>query len=525
MLSLPDFPVRQRDFLLEISRAITAQLDLGEVLRRILHASVVMIAAQVGLIALRNEQDDLFYVRAYSGISADKVPLLNQKLQELVLGTNRGFEYEFLNAKLREMAELIDEELKQSVAMPLVFAEKPLGLLIVFRSYQSHITPNDLQIMQSFADQAAIAVNNAQLYERINQERQRLAAILQYSGDGVMLLDASLAIMQVNRAFEQITGWSEEAAVGRIFDEVIIWQRIYQPDLRDAILQGFPRKKPPTSSPETLYVEGDLQRRDGMVMSIGITYSPLYNSEGSVTNFIANVRDITSFRKVQEMQNVFISTVSHELRTPVALIKGYASTLNRQDAQWDMTVVHQSLAVIEEEADRLTDLIDDLLTASKIQAENTVSLQLADVRLDALGEQAVERIKTQTTRHEFVLSFQQDFPSLQADGRRLRQVIDNLLTNAIKYSPNNGKITVGGRYTDQNVTFFVRDEGVGIPETELSRVFERFYRVDGNLTRKTKGTGLGLYLAKAIVEAHHGEIFVKSAPGKGSTFYFTIPRD
>ena len=107
----------------------------------------------------------------------------------------------------------------------------------------------------------------------------------------------------------------------------------------------------------------------------------------------------------------------------------------------------------------------------------------------------------------------------------MRQVIDNLLTNAIKYSPNGGTITVGGRFTDKNVTFFVRDEGAGIAETEMGRIFERFYRVEGNLTRRTKGTGLGLYLVKSIIEAHHGEVFVKSTLGKGSTFYFTLPRD
>ncbi len=523
MLSLPDFPNRQRDFLLEITRAITAQLDVTEVLRRVLRASVVMVAGQVGLIALRDE-DDLFRLRAYTGFPEDKVDALNALLQQLIVGAESG-DSEYLTNKLQEMMHVVNPDLQQSIALPLVFAENPLGLLIVFRSYQARITPMDTQSLQSFADQAAIAVNNAQLYERINQERQQLAAILHYSGDGVMLLNAQLVIIQMNRAFEQMTGWSSTLAMGRKLDEVIVWKHLEHNDLKDALAKGWPRQKPPTTITETLYVEGDVQRRDGMVASIGITYAPLFNRNGRLGNIIANVRDITSFRRAQEMQNVFISTVSHELRTPVALIKGYASTLNRQDANWDMSVVHQSLQVIEEEADRLAELIDDLLTASKIQAERTVNLQMADVRLDSLGEQSVERLKTQTTRHQFTLSFPDRFPAIQGDGRRLRQVIDNLLTNAIKYSPNGGTITVGGRFTDKNVTFFVRDEGAGIAETDIGRVFERFYRVESNLTRKTKGTGLGLYLAKSIIEAHHGEIFVKSAPGKGSNFYFTLPRD
>jgi PAS domain S-box-containing protein len=523
MLTLPDYPVRQRDFLLEISRAITGQLDLSEVLRRVLHASVVMTAARVGVVALRNEEDGFFYVRAFTGIQKDQLPIMNDKLRELMTGAGEGFDLEFLNAKLREMAELLDPTLAQSVAMPLVFAEKPLGLLIVFRSYQVKVLESDVQILQSFADQAAIAVHNAQLYGAINQERQRLSAIINNSGDGVMILDAELTILQVNRAFEFMTGWTAQEAVGQAQGDVMLWHKREQMDLHEAIAQGlFPKQQAHTN---TLYVEGDLQRRDGMITSIGITYAPLFNADGRVQSIIANLRDVTHFRKVQDMQNVFISTVSHELRTPVALIKGYASTLNRPDAKWNLDVVRQSLEVIEDEADRLTELIDDLLTASKIQAERMVKLNMSDVRLDILGERAVERIRTQTNRHQFALSFQDNFPAIQGDPKLLRQVIDNLLTNAIKYSPNGGVITVGGRYTETSVNFFVRDEGAGIAESEQSRIFDRFYRIDGNLTTKTKGTGLGLYLVKAIIEAHHGDINVKSTNNQGSTFYFVLPRD
>lgn len=527
MLALPDLPVRQRDFLLEISRAITARLELSEVLRRVLHASIVMIAAKAGVVALRDDNQQL-YVRAFSGMQADVIPAINEKLHELIAEAGgKGWNHDYLNQKLTEISYIIDRDLAQSVAMPLVFDNKPLGMLIVFRSYKSQLTANDVSILQSFADQASIAVHNAQLYEGIAQERQRLAALLQYSGDGVMILDANLDILQINQAFEQVFGWTTEDAVGLNQDDVLIWHRLDQPDLRDAINEGdFPMTKAMLAQGRsTYYVEGEVQRRDGLIISIGITYAPLFNDEGRVTNIIANVRDITHFRRVQEMQNVFISTVSHELRTPVALIKGYASTLTREDAQWDATVVRQSLAVIEDEADRLTDLIDDLLTASKIQIEETLSLVLADTQLDLIAQQAVARMQTQTTSHRFELSFTEHFPAIVADERRIRQVIDNLLTNAIKYSPKGGTITVGGRYSEQFVTFFVRDEGIGIPENAIPHIFERFYRVDSNLKTKTKGTGLGLYLVKAIIQAHHGEIHVKSQPGKGSTFYFTLPRE
>ena len=152
-------------------------------------------------------------------------------------------------------------------------------------------------------------------------------------------------------------------------------------------------------------------------------------------------------------------------------------------------------------------------------------MKCTSVSLDHMAANAVERLQLQTDKHRFTVSFPSDFPSVQGDAKLLRQVIENLITNAIKYSPQGGTITVGGRATDEDVTFFVRDEGVGIPERELSRVFSRFYRVDNKWAATTKGTGLSLYLAKAIIEAHGGTINVKSQVNQGSTFFFTIPRD
>ena len=521
----PDLRTQQRDFLLEITRAITAQLDLSEVLRRVLHASIVMLAGRVGIVALGDKHDGRFYVRAFTGISADDVPELNSKLQELMdPGDDEGFSREFLNSKLREMADTIDPRLAQSIAMPLVFARNPLGLLIVFRSYQTTITPEDLSTLQSFADQAAIAVNNAQLYGEINQEHQRLEAIVNNSGDGVFILNPDLTFQQVNLAFERMTGWRKEDVLDRQKREVIVWENLESRDIESALEAGWAQNNAKETRADSVYVEGDLTRRDGMTVSIGITYAPLLTEDGRLESIIANVRDITNFRKAQEMQSVFISTVHHELRTPIAIIKGYASTLGREDVEWDSAVIRENLAIIEDEADRLTELVEDLLTASKIQSARELRLNIADTDLRAVATRAVDRLESQT-KHQIVLSFSDSFPLIQGDETRLRQVIDNLLTNAIKYSPDEMTITVGGRFTEKSVTVFVRDAGAGIPKDQIERVFERFYRIDDKLTRHTHGTGLGLYLAKAIVEAHGGEISLKSQVGSGSTFYFTLPRD
>jgi PAS domain S-box-containing protein len=525
MLMLPDFHVKQRDFLLEISRAITARLELSEVLRRVLHASLVMLGGQVGVIALR-AADGEFYVRATSGIKSDQLPSMNNHLHELTLiALEQGLEDDAFEAKLAQMAKDISSDLRQSIAMPLAFASEPLGMMIVFRNYSSAATANDLQILRSFADQAAIAVHNAQLYERITQERHHLDAILQHNADGVMILDTTLTIVRFNRALERITGWAAQDAIGLHQDDVFAWKRLEHGDLQAAIGEGWPYILPEDTREDTpLYVEGDLLRRDGLSLSIGITYAPMLASDGHVENIIANVRDITNFRRAQEMQSTFISVVSHELKTPVALIKGYAATLRRPDVEWDRQTMLDNLAVIEDEADRLDRLIQDLLTASKIQAQGEISLQLDDVYLDQLATRSVERFSSQTNRHNFKLKFEPGFPSIQADQTRMLQVIDNLVSNAIKYSPNGGLIEVGGHYDDKWVTIYIKDPGVGLSADDRTRVFERFFRVDGRLTRKTQGTGLGLFLAKAIVEAHNGKIDVDSQPGEGSTFFFTLPR-
>lgn len=521
MLMLPDYRVRQRDFLLEISRAITAQLDLSEVLRRVVNASVVMLAGQVGMVAMREATGE-YQIRATVGIDSDKTPALNDKLRDLMSGVDEGRNRESVDAKIRELIAMLEQPLRQYVALPLVFAGEPLGLLIICRSYHGTASPDDIQVLQSFADQAAIAVHNAQLYERIDHERRRLAAIVQYSADGVMILDSHLRVLTFNRAMERMTGWRAQDAIGESLETVVAWKRHDGPDIDTALARGWPGTQR-NDAPETFYVEGDLQRKDGLTLAIAITYAPLLNSESQLANIIANVRDITHWRQAQEMQNVFISTISHELKTPVAIIKGYASTLNRPDAAWNPDVIRDSLDVIEDEADRLTSLIENLLTASRIQAQHGIELQRTDVRLEQLAARVVERFAPQTHKHTFVLKFPPDLPSVSGDEARLRQVLDNLIGNAMKYAPEGGEIEVGGYQDGNDVTVYVRDHGVGMTEEDQEHIFERFFRVDGALSRKTQGAGLGLYLSKSIIEAHGGTMHVESELGQGSTLYFSLP--
>jgi signal transduction histidine kinase len=204
------------------------------------------------------------------------------------------------------------------------------------------------------------------------------------------------------------------------------------------------------------------------------------------------------------------------------LIKGYANTLAREDARWDGATLKEGLQIISEESDRLNALINNLLDASRIQA-GAFKLEKGDVTLPKLAERVVESFRVQTQNHRFVLDFPPDFPCLPGDEERLRQVLDNLVSNAIKYSPSGGEIRVGGWSDGAYATVYVADQGIGIPAGEQGKLFQRFYRVDSSLRRSTQGAGLGLYLCKSIVEAHGGRIWLRSEPGKGTTVFVALP--
>jgi PAS domain S-box-containing protein len=512
MIVLPDYRVRQREHLLDIARAITEQLDLNEVLRRVLAAAAAMLSGELSLIALRDEHDKLYIPAAY-GVEAADLPYFDDLLHDL---ESIGFDRERVDLRTRQLAKKLNLPLRQVVALPLKMSEEPMGVLLVFRTFSGLATDNDRQILQSFADQAAIAVHNARLYEAVAREKQHLAAVLEHSADGIMILDADRAIIGFNRALSLLTGWQAEAALGRQDQDVLRW---VDQDIHPALesLQADSAK------PQSLYLEGEIERLDGLAVSVGITYALLSKDDGRPAGYIANVRDISHFRKAAEMKNTFISVISHELKTPVALIKGYADTYRRQDAAWASEDYREALGIIEEEADRLKELIDNLLAASKLQAEG-MRLAYDDVSLPRLAERVIERFQTQSKQHRLRLDFPPDFPPIRGDEIRLRQVLENLVSNAIKYSPNGGDIWLRGQVLPDEILVQVQDQGIGIPPNQLELIFERFYRVDDGLSRVTQGTGLGLYLARAVIEAHRGRIWAESSGTLGTTFCFSLPR-
>ena len=514
---LPDFRVRQRDYLLEISRMLTQELDLEKLLARILRVSIEMLAGQAGIIALK--QPEGWRVSAAHGIAPAFMSYLTPLLAEEIVSE---LDVRELNRMLKDLTYTASMGLLNGTGLPLAAQGRIIGVIFIFRNYADLFTPNDRILLQSFADQAAIAVFNAQLYGDVSYEKQRLDALLESAADGILILNAELVIERCNGAFEKLYGLTRDEIVGKKHNEIVHWKKEPQgTTLEESVSNGWP-----LTPNATLYVEGDIARPLPPHLPVGITYAPLLSSENKLRNVFVSVRDITHFRNADEIKATFISIVSHELRTPVALIKGYASTLRRDDARWDKRTISDSLAVIEDEADRLSKMIDDLLDASRLQAGG-LSLNQADVAIPNLALRVIGRFAAQSPKHHLVAEFPPNFPVIIGDETRIEQVIANLVSNSIKYAPS-GEIKISGSVRPEQIIVCVSDEGSGIEAKDLPHIFDRFYRSTGAV-KQTKGAGLGLYLARAIVEAHGGRIWADASngsakPDSGARICFSLPR-
>ena len=517
---LSDFRARQRDYLLEISRAMNQELDLDTLLSRILHISIEMLAGQSGLIALRSEVGT-WRVRVSSNLPAAFLKYLEPYLAEIPPDPQDpgATELPEINRLLQQLTFAVSMGLLSSVGLPLIARQKVVGVIFIFRSYSDVFSANDRSLLRSFADQAAIAVQNAQLYTQVSEEKRRMDALLDSAADGILILNAAHNVERCNPAMARILGVRQEQIQHKHHDEVIRWASTpHGLTLAAAEAGGWP-----LTAHAQLYVEGDLLRSEpSPTLPVGITYAPLLTQDGVLLNVIATVRDITRFRQAEELKSTFISIISHELKTPVALIKGYVSTLRREDARWDRRIVADSLEVIEEEADRLTLLIENLLDASRLAAGGLV-LKRSDVSLPELAMRISTRMQTQTSRHTLKTDFPPNFPVILADETRLEQVVTNLISNAIKYAPG-GEITISGQVRPDLVIVCVSAQGPGIAPEDIPHIFDRFYRAP-DMARHTKGAGLGLYLTKSIIEAHSGRIWVDPETGHGARICFSLPRN
>jgi two-component system, OmpR family, phosphate regulon sensor histidine kinase PhoR len=341
--------------------------------------------------------------------------------------------------------------------------------------------------------------------ERISSEKNRLDAILVGMGEGVMVTDADAVVTLVNPAFCDLFG-TGAGVQGR---QVLEISR--HPDLFAACREVLSERR---------------ERRQEITLTAGKTtlvhWVPLLEN-GTLRGAVAVFHDISALKRVEQIRRDFVANVSHELRTPVTVIKGYAETLLSGALASDPARSAHFLGIIDKHAQRLSTLIGDLLALSELESGEIV-MQPEPVQLERAVQQALQLLELKSEEKGVTVKSQglQNLPEVSADRSRLDQVLINLLDNAIKYSREGGTVTVSAVDEGGMVRVSVRDTGIGIPQKDLPRLFERFYRVDEARSRERGGTGLGLSIVKHIVQAHGGAVLVQSTPGEGAEFSFTL---
>jgi len=262
--------------------------------------------------------------------------------------------------------------------------------------------------------------------------------------------------------------------------------------------------------------------KDGQNVEVGISYSLGHSPSGEPMPTVVNVRDISRLRQIERMRATLLATVSHELQTPISIIKAYASTLGRPDVRWDEQTIKDKVHAIEEESDRLSELVSKLLYTSRLDSgEFSLNKLLLDLPKEA--QKVARMFAARAEIHSLEVDFPPDFPPVSADPEKIEVIMTNLLDNAVKFSPQGGKITIKGESSENQVLISIADEGIGVPLRDRDRIFDRFYRVEDDSTKSTKGTALGLYICKTLIEAQGGRIWVESELGKGSRFTFSLP--
>ena len=396
--------------------------------------------------------------------------------------------------------------LKSYICVPLWARDETIGAMSFVAAPESgrRFEQRDVELAEEVARRVGTAIENAKLYREV-EERAQAARVLASVGDGVFLVGGDGRIRIWNTAAEVITGLAREHVVGRRAEEVLGGWEAVAPRVPVAEAPG------PVQA-ETVPLEFAGHEVWLSISGVGFT-------DGTVYAF----RDITEERKLEEMRQDLVATVSHELRTPLAAIYGSAVTLCRDDLELEDEMRDRLIGVIAEESERLAAIVNDLLLASSLDSGKLqIDVQRCDVR--ELAESVIESARTHLPGGMSIdLEAPPALPTVDADPEQLRQVLANLVENAVKYSPEGGRVRVRLEHANGGLRFTVVDQGLGIPPSEHRRIFEKFYRLDPDMTGGVGGTGLGLYICRELVRRIDGRIWVESQPGEGSTFYVEIP--
>ena len=507
--------------------AIAAQVnctqDLDEILRGALRVTLDVIDEDSGEIMLLNEETGELVLRTHHGVSSDfvadesRIPpgecLCGRAVaSRLILSTT-----DLAREPARTRSACLREGFQSCIRLPLLAHGQVLGLLNVQSPTHRQFTPADQELLTAIGNQIGIAIANARLIQDAERGQATLHGVMNSLVDGLILVDRHNRITYINPCARNILELSGPGLLGSTLDvlENEIAGRTAQPGTVLAQLQQAAIEEDSTPT-----VEVTLARPGAAALQV--RFFPIHDANGGHLGLGLLLRDITREKELDEMKSRLLSTVSHELRTPLASIKGFATTLLRQDVEWDEATRREFLSIIDTESDRLSELIGNLLDMSRIEA-GVLAVEAEPVDLLPLLEETVAAFQIMTREHHITLRAPSHPPLVLADARRTRQVLRNLIENALKYSPGGGPVTIAVQVQSGQVRISVADKGIGIEAYQQDRIFDRFHQADSASTREVGGTGLGLSICKAIVEAHGGQIWAESEPGRGSTFYFTLP--
>jgi PAS domain S-box-containing protein len=435
-------------------------------------------------------------------------------------------------------------DIHSSLALPLVTGGRLVGVLNINATKRQHaFTPADQKAASIVASMAAPALVNTQLYQElelrvqertaelrsanevlqrevvdrqraeaaVRREEEYFRSLTENALDLVCLLDAEGKIRYLSPSIFPLLGYQAEELVGQPILHLL------HPDDQAREQEEFARLL--TTPGKMTNLEYRVHRKDG---SYRILESVVHNllANPAVAGVVLNARDITERKEAVRIKEEMVAIVSHELRTPITSLRGFAELLLKRS--YSVEKQREFLTIIHNEACRLKNLSDDFLDIQRLQSGQMV-YHFASVDLAVFLGEAIAPFIQAEGKPAIRLEIANDLPPVRADTDRLRQVLVNLLSNAIKFSPQGGEITVSARPEGAQVTVWVADQGLGIPREEIPKLFDKFQRVERHETRGIGGTGLGLALAKQIITAHHGTIWVESEIGKGSTFFFTLP--
>lgn len=523
--------------LLRVITELSASLDLHQVLTRALEVLNQALDVEASLVLLTQGES---YLRTVSGFEVDAkalieavVPLHRQVMAQrapVVVGMNA-------QDAGKEIEALLAHGVRTILAVPLILGEEVLGSLVLLHRQPGHFQSTHVNLAQAVARQMSITLSNAEFFGLIRDQAESLGqmvreqqieasrsrAILEAVAEGVMVTDADLRITLFNASAERILGLRADLVLNQslerfsgLFGEAgHAWVQT---------IQRWSEQAEAADASETF--AGQMVLEDQRVVAIHV--APVFWRDhflGTVSIF----RDVTYQVQVDRLKSEFLANVSHELRTPLTAIKGYVDVILMGAAGTITESQQRFLRIVKENAERLIRLVNDLLDVSRIEAGrvelNRVAFDLAEVAREGMKDLQT-RAREEARSLEFRLDLEPDLPLVYGDRERVRQIVDSLLSNSYHYTPDQGCITLSVHSSGEGeVQVDVRDTGIGIPLEDQPRIFERFYRGNNPLVMAKAGTGLGLALAKILVEMQGGRIWFQSSgiPGEGSVFSFTLP--